>query len=151
LSIERITDFVPLHGIRVPLHSTCADQLLPELASWLARTHGMNEAEILAALREREALGITALGDQIALPHGRADVAHTVGVVGVSELGVDVGAPDGAPAHVFVALLSPPQGNEHLLALAAVSRQLGDPTVRAGVLAASDAASVYAMLSEAVV
>jgi mannitol/fructose-specific phosphotransferase system IIA component (Ntr-type) len=72
-----------------------------------------------------------------------------VGVLGISERGVDFGAPDHLPVRLFVALLSPREGGGHLRALAAVGQAFSDAEVRERLLAAPSAESVHRLLAEA--
>lgn len=94
-----------------------------------------------AAIRtvlNREMSASTAMGDGVALPHGRTDcVNDIVCVFGVHPDGIDFGAADGSLTHVFVLMLTPlSMGGNHVQFLAALSRRLVEPSVRNGLLAA---------------
>lgn len=90
---------------------------------------GTPAPEIARRFAEREALGSTALGRGLAVPHCKlAGLDRPWLVVGVHREGVDFGAPDGAPVHVFLAVVSPPAAPAaHLKVLAAISRWARDP------------------------
>jgi len=120
--------------------------ILAELAVGLARQSALDSNSLLERLREREALGSTAFGRGLALPHAKADVPRTFGVLGISRDGVVFDAPDGKPVHVFLALLSPMDSNEHLRALACVSRSFAEPMTVDRIVASSDAASILQIL-----
>lgn len=85
--------------------------------------------EIARLFAEREALGSTALGRGLAVPHCKlAGLDRPWLVVGVHRQGVDFGAPDGLPVRVFMAVVSPPAAPAaHLKVLAAISRWARDP------------------------
>ena len=86
----------------------------------------------------RELSASTAIGDGVALPHGRTDcVSDIVCVFGVHPAGIDFGAADGSLSHVFVLMLTPlSMGGNHVQFLAALSRRLIEASVRNGLLAA---------------
>ena len=86
----------------------------------------------------RELSASTALGDGVALPHGRVDcVSDIVCVFGIHPDGIEFGAADGSLTHVFVLMLTPlSMGGNHVQFLAALSRRLIETSVRNGLLAA---------------
>ena len=96
------------------------------------------EEAIIAVLR-REQSASTALPDGIALPHGRTDcVADLLCMIGIHPRGVEFGAPDNLPSHIFVLLLVPATaGCNHIHFLANLSRRLMEQSVRNELLAAA--------------
>jgi PTS system nitrogen regulatory IIA component len=144
-----IDDIIPDESAILELRGGSADEILAELAAALAHRTELNPEWVLDQLREREALGSTAIGRGLALPHTKAEVPHTFGVLGLARSGVEFAAPDGAPVQVFLALVSPPQPSEHLRALASVSRTFADPTTVDRLVACVDASSVLAVLRAA--
>ncbi len=73
----------------------------------------------VAALLQREALGSTAVGQGVAIPHtNRVPVDQPVGVVGRSPVDVPWPALDGLPVRTICLVLLPPhRPGEHLLVL----------------------------------
>jgi PTS system nitrogen regulatory IIA component len=90
---------------------------------------GTPAQEIARRFAEREALGSTALGHGLAVPHCKlAGIDRPWLAVGVHHAGVEFGAPDGEPVRVFLAVVSPPAAPAaHLKVLAAISRWARDP------------------------
>ena len=79
---------------------------------------------VLEMLRNREALGSTALDKGIAFPHGRTlAVKELTILVARSMKGVNFDSEDGKPTHLFFLLLAPPQdvGNYYLQALGKIA------------------------------
>jgi len=113
----------PSEAVIVPLRAADSDHALVELSEVLARAHELRKDHVLTQLREREQLGSTAIGEGVALPHGRGEVVDTVGALGISPTGVQWG---NARVHIVVALLSPLEGSEHVKALAKIGRLLAD-------------------------
>jgi len=104
------------------------DGALLGLTERICRILGLEDPDaVLTALREREELGSTALGDGLAIPHGRVrGLKDIVLAVAVSRRGVHYGAEDGQPVRVFFVLLSPRESaGRHLKALTAVSAWAG--------------------------
>jgi mannitol/fructose-specific phosphotransferase system IIA component (Ntr-type) len=92
----------------------------------------VHKDEAIKAVMNREMSASTAMPDGIALPHGRTDcVTEIVCMIGIHPKGVDFGAPDNQPSHIFVLLLVPATvGCNHIHFLANLSRRLMEPSVR---------------------
>ncbi len=132
-----------------PLSAVDAAGALRELADRLATVDGRFEpSAVAAALAEREALGSTALGDGVAVPHCKVDDASRVRVGVTSHpAGIEFGSPDGLPVRLFFVVVSPRLATgSHLQALAAIARSLGDPELRQRLLAARSAAELRSCL-----
>src|ERR1700739_3877324 len=71
--------------------------VLNELAAGLAaKRRGVDLHELTAVLNERERLGSTAIGDGIAIPHGKIrGVTKIIGAFGRHQNGVDFDSLDG--------------------------------------------------------
>lgn len=107
-------------------------QALNMVADAAAPILGIDQARILDALMEREALGSTGLGGGVAAPHARLPGLDKVAGVFVRlDHPVDFDAVDDRPVDLMFALFAPPgAGAEHLRALAAVSRLLRSSELR---------------------
>jgi PTS system nitrogen regulatory IIA component len=125
--------------------------VLRELAVALsARYREIDVAAVTAVLAERERLGSTAIGDGIAIPHGKIrGVSRILGVFGRHSTGVEFESLDGNPTHLFFLLVAPEDSTSlHLKALARVSRLFKDASFRERLMAAQDAAEIYKLLVE---
>jgi len=121
------------------------------LASRIALHHReIDEALLVDALRQRERQVSTALVDGVAVPHAKlAGLPCMVGALGRSTVGIDCDSHDGRPTHLFFLLVGPAEHpDQHLRALATVSRLLHDERCRTGLLQAEDAAAMLAALRE---
>lgn len=108
------------------LKATSKRQVLTELASAASKELGTDEQTVLDVLVERERLGTTAMGDGVAIPHGKLDCLDGIFLMFArGEHPVPFDAPDGRPADLFFLLLTPENaGSDHLTALAKLSRLL---------------------------
>ena len=147
----KITEILGPELVKQELSGQSKPELLRELASALAaKFHGLEVDALSAVLMERERLGSTAIGDGIAIPHGKIrGVERIVGVFGRHSKGVDFDSLDGNPTHLFFLLVAPEDSASlHLKALARVSRLFRDETFRAHLMAARDAAEIYRLIVE---
>jgi mannitol/fructose-specific phosphotransferase system IIA component (Ntr-type) len=88
---------------------------------------------ILGMLRNRESLGSTGLGEGVAFPHGRSlAIPSLMALFARSEKGVDYGAIDGKPVHLFFMFIAPPieKENRYLPALGRVVELIRDEETR---------------------
>lgn len=91
----------------------------------------LSAKDIFECLLAREQLGATALGEGVALPHGRCNTLDeaSVGIVKLSS-GIDFDAPDGKPVDLFFSLIVPEDANsQHLEILAMLAEMLADKTL----------------------
>jgi PTS system nitrogen regulatory IIA component len=120
--------------------------VLVELASAVSRQHPELERErLVQALEDRERLNSTALGDGVAIPHGKLPrIKRVFAAFARSRQGVDFHSLDGAPTHLFFLLVAPEDSaGAHLKALARISRLLKDESFRTRLMQAPDAATLF--------
>ena len=147
----KITEILNPEMVIPGLKGTTKTDVLRELAEALAKKFPEIKLEQLTAvLAERERLGSTAIGDGIAIPHGKLPgVKKILGAFGRHPDGVDFESLDGNPTQLFFVLVAPEDSASlHLKALARVSRLLKDNAFRDRLLAAPDAAEIYRLIKE---
>jgi len=109
-------------------------------------------ATLLKALKEREQLHSTSIGDGIAIPHARNALVGLVEkpVIAFARHpeGVNYGALDGEPTKLFFLIISP-NVTQHLGILARLSRLLRNPALRKNLLLADQPAKVITTIREA--
>jgi len=145
----RIVDILPEALVVPSLQGRTKDEVLHELAVALAAAHpGVDAARLVDVLRERERLGSTAIGDGIAIPHGKwAGLQSVVAVFGRHPEGVDFDSLDGRPTHLFFLLVAPEDSvGQHLKALARVSRLLKDAAFRQALVSTAEPQQLYACI-----
>lgn len=147
----RIDDFLAEDMVVSALEGRKKDDVIEELAEVVSKHHSeIDHWKLVGALQDRERLNSTALGEGVAIPHGRlAGVKRVVGAFGRSPQGVDFNSLDGKPTHLFFLLVAPEDSaGAHLKALARISRLLKDESFRARLMQAEDAASLYRIIRE---
>jgi len=147
----RVIDFLQPALIKAELQASTKAGVLGELAELLARQQPVVDAAVLRkVLEEREQLASTAIGDGIAIPHGKLDVVgHLVGALGRSRAGIEFDSIDGKPTHLVFMLVAPSSSTGvHLKALARLSRLFRDADFRQRLLTADDSAGMYRIISD---
>jgi PTS system nitrogen regulatory IIA component len=144
-----LADLVAPNAILPALKVNNKKQVLQELAARAAALSGQNERAIFDILTQREKLGSTAVGNGIAIPHGKMPaLTRLFGLFARLERPVDFEALDNLPVDLVFLLLAPEgAGADHLKALARVARLLRDPAVAHKLRASRDAEAIYAVLA----
>ena len=126
----------------VPMH------LRPVQSAWVCSIDRVRQNVEVRV--ERERLRSTGVGSGVAIPHGKVPgLEHLLLAVGLSREGVDFGAADGLPVHIFMALAAPMNSTgNHLRALARIARLCSDADFRRRLLdCASDEEAYQTIVS----
>lgn len=125
--------------------------VLKELADWMAlRSQTMDAALLFKALLERENISSTAIGEGVAIPHGKLPgVERIAGVFARSSQGVDFDSLDGGLTYLFFVLVAPENSAaDHLKALARISRLLKDAAFRARLMVGKTQEEIFNTIKE---
>jgi nitrogen PTS system EIIA component len=147
----RVVDFLLPECVVADMDATSKPAVLAELSERLSKVvPGVDAAILRHVLEERELLASTAIGDGIAIPHGKLDsVGHLVGVLGRAVNGIEFDSIDGKPTYLIFMLVAPASSTGvHLKALARLSRLFRDPEFRQRLLVAPSSAAMYQVISE---
>ena len=148
-----IRDFLCPDAIVADLKATTKTELIEELVLQLINAgvvEKKNKAKVVDILLAREALGSTAIGQGIAIPHGKSDsVTKLTAGLGISKKGINFDSLDGEPAYIFFLLLAPmDSAGPHLKALARVSRLLKDKYFRESLKAVKDKKDILELVTQ---
>ena len=147
----KITDILEDGLVVGDLAGDSKDEVIEELAGVVARNHPeIDRVRLVQALQDRERLNSTALGEGVAIPHGKLPgVKRVVAAFGRSPQGVDFSSLDGKPTHLFFLLVAPEDSaGAHLKALARISRLLKDASFRQRLLEAPDANALWSIIRD---
>lgn len=144
-----LTDLVAPNAVIPALKVNSKKQAIQELAAKAAKLTGLPERTIFETLLQREKLGSTAVGNGIAIPHGKlSKLDNLFGLFARLERPIDFDALDGQPVDLIFLLLAPEAaGADHLKALARVARLLRDADVARKLRESRDAEAIYAVLA----
>lgn len=147
----KILDFLDRRCILANLKATNKKEVLEELAAALVSGQdGLQLQTVVEVLLDRERLGSTGIGDNIAIPHGKLpNLSGLKLAFGRSLKGVDFDSMDGKPTHLFFLLLAPVNSaGQHLKALAKISRMLMSQSFRDSLMKAASEEEIYQLLAE---
>ena len=135
--------------ICLDLKGATKDAILAEMVDLLTASGCIRDRDaVLKAVTDREKRMSTGMQNGIAIPHGKTEsVDCLVAALGIKKDGVDFGALDGQPSHIFVMTVSPDsRTGPHIQFLAEIRRPLNDATVRNRLMAATSREEVLHLL-----
>jgi PTS system nitrogen regulatory IIA component len=128
------------------LKGATKETVLTELVSALKEMALIeNVEETVKVIFDREKLGSTGIGDGVAIPHGKMKkLQNVLCAFGRSTKGVEFGAVDGKPVHMFFLLLAPEESTGlHLKMLSRISRIVRDASFRKKLMEEVHASQVF--------
>ena len=134
-----LSDLLTVDRVKIPLQGLTKDELLRELVGIIAHNNGVDdEAEVLDAVREREAILSTGIGHGVAIPHGKShSVPDLQMAAGRAATPVEFDALDGQPVALLFLLVGPESAaGPHIKALSRISRVVRRDDVRDRLFAA---------------
>lgn len=172
LNRDELVEWATARGLPVPVSAEAAADRMPTLGAALAAggiVHGLPGRDKDSVLRHlvesmplpadvdpdflhsvllaREALGSTAVGDGVAIPHPRSPILLPVPTALVTlcflETPIDFGALDGKPVHVLFSTISPTT-RAHLHLLSRLAFALRDPAFKDCLVRRAGTAEIFA-------
>jgi nitrogen PTS system EIIA component len=147
----KLTEILKKNFIIPDLANNDKADVLKELAEFLSKNGVIKDPEGLhKALMERENLGSTGIGDNVAIPHAKSDEVESITTLfGRSISGLDFDSLDKKPVHFVCLVIAPVQSTGlHLKALARIARLLKNPQLREAILLAKDDEEIYSILMD---
>lgn len=142
-----------VRGALIPdLRGRTRDDVIRELCAATAGSDRLPNAATLAdAVRAREALMGTGVGNRIAIPHARLPgLSKPVIACGRAAAGIEWDAPDGLSVQLVFLLLTPVQDEgAQLQILSGIARTLTDAAVRDAIVQADDPDDLWQRLQDA--
>jgi PTS system nitrogen regulatory IIA component len=146
----KITDFLNAEAIISDLAARNKQAVLNELAEKFTTAYGVQDGKrVLAVLLEREKISTTAIGEGVAIPHGKLpNIEQVQAVFARSKEGIDFASLDGEPTYLFFALIAPEDGAaDHLKALARISRLLKNGIFRERLLKGNSGKELFDIIA----
>ena len=127
-----LSDILPVSHIILDAETSSKKRLFECVVQLFAAQSGLPQSEIFDCLVARERLGSTALGQGVAMPHGRhASVSAATGAFIRLKEPIEFDAPDNKPVSlVFVLLVPEAATSEHLELLAHLAGRFSEKSVR---------------------
>ena len=147
-----LTDLLTVDRIKIPLESRSKDAILRELVEVIRDQNGFADYEdILRAVRERESVLSTGIGNGVAIPHGKSPVVpDLIMAAGSTPVPVDFDSLDGEPVNLFFLLVGPETAaGPHIKALSRISRLVRRDDARERLSRSKTAEEFFRALQEA--
>ena len=147
----KIADFLSKKAVTADLKAAKKEDVLKELVDLLAVSEDIEKKsrnKLVEQLMAREALGSTAIGQGVGIPHAKSEcVNKLVAGFGISQKGVDFDSLDGEKVYIFFLLIAPiDSAGPHLKALARISRLLKDKYFRDSLKECKDEKSILKII-----
>jgi PTS system nitrogen regulatory IIA component len=124
-------------------------EVIKEMTQCLKKNNFIkNDQALFETLMEREKLGSTGIGENVAIPHGKSDeVTQIITVLARSKKGVEFESLDQKPVHFICMVIAPAHSTgQHLKVLARVSRIFKNQGIREEILEAENSDTIYSIL-----
>lgn len=145
LNIVKITDYMSEELILLDLKAKNKDEALKELSALIGKSKKIEKKDVIyKALLERENLGSTGIGKEVAIPHAKTDAAESLTIAfGISKEGVDFKSLDQEKVKIFFVFASPFKDSQiYLKVLARISRLIRDENFREKLLNCENAKEI---------
>ena len=143
----RITDVLDAEAVIPSLEARDKYAVLEEIVTRVSSHYGFEDSQrLLDVVRARERICSTAIGEGVAIPHGKLPGLKRVFIAFArSREGVDFDAQDGTRTHLFFLLVAP-EGSTS--ALARVSRLVKDASLRENLMRVQTPEEVVQLIEE---
>jgi nitrogen PTS system EIIA component len=147
--MNALAQLITPNNISLDIEVSSREDLFLFIARLFEKNHGIPANSVIACLEEREALGSTALGNGIAIPHGRVKLleqAH-IGFVRLKE-SINFHASDKHPVKALVIMLVPEAATQaHLDILAKIAQTISDNKNKNILLTEPSTDKIYQLLT----
>ncbi len=145
----KMSDILEPENIIPDLKARDKKRAIEELADTVVKTNpSLDKDSLVRVLLDRESLGSTAIGDGVAIPHGKfPGIIAPIISFGRSRKGLDFESMDGQPVFLFFLLVAPEDSaSVHLKALAKIAKMLKDSSFRKLLIEAPNRKELYKII-----
>ena len=147
----KITEILKKEHIIADLNLDNKNDVLNEFSEFLKKKGAIENKEALfEALIQREKLGSTGIGENVAIPHAKLDNIDTIiTLFARSKKGIEFESLDKEPVHFFCLVIAPANSTgRHLKVLARISKLLKSSSLRDAILNATAVDQIFTILTE---
>lgn len=145
----KLSDILEEDNIIPDLKARDKKRAIEELTEAIVKGNpSLDKDSLVKVLLERESLGSTAIGDGVAIPHGKyPGISTPIISFGRSRKGLDFESMDGQPVFLFFLLVAPEDSASiHLKALARIAKMLKDSNFRKVLIEATTKKELYKII-----
>jgi PTS system nitrogen regulatory IIA component len=148
--MNQIAKLLPLANVLLDLDAGSKKRVFEHVGLLFENNHNIARRLVFDSLFAREKLGSTALGQGVAIPHGRIKaLKEAVGALVRVREPIPFDAPDGAPVGMAFVLLVPERATDlHLQILSELAQMFSDPSFRGRLMSAATAADAHRLITE---
>jgi nitrogen PTS system EIIA component len=130
--MNRLAKFLPLENVVIGLSVTSKKRVFEQAGLIFENQNGIGRSAVTDNLFARERLGSTALGEGVAIPHGRIKgLKQPLAAFVRLDQPIPFESPDGQPVALLIFLLVPEQATQqHLEILSEIAQLLSDREAR---------------------
>lgn len=149
VTMNLMSRILPLSNIVLDLAATSKKRAFEQAGLLFENHNGIARTAVFQSLIARERLGSTALGHQVAVPHGRIkDLKEPCAAFIRLADPVRFDATDGRMADLLFVLLVPETATQlHLDLLAEIAKLMSDPSLRQALSTETDPAAIHQLLT----
>ncbi|WP_372797655.1 PTS sugar transporter subunit IIA [Pontiella sp.] len=138
---QRLVEFLAEEFIIVNLKALDKWDAIRQMVTFLMKTHRVEhitQEELYQSVVAREKEMSTAMGQNIAIPHGHIEKGPAIqGVMAICREGLEFDAPDQAPVKLIMLIITPKDKKDmHLKVLSSLSSMISDGAIRDRLIAA---------------
>ena len=145
-----IFPLLPVSNITLDLDVSSKKRVFEQVGLLFENNHNIARSVVFDSLFAREKLGSTALGQGVAIPHGRIKgLKEAIGAIVRMKQPIPFDAPDGQNVNLIFVLLVPDRATDlHLQILSELAQMFSDKPFRERLLNAQDAAQLHQLIAE---
>ncbi|MBO9353354.1 PTS sugar transporter subunit IIA [Bordetella petrii] len=147
--MNHLSRILPAGNVVLDMQATSKKRAFEQAGLLFENHHGLARTIVFDSLFARERLGSTALGQGVAVPHGRVKgLAEPLAAFIRLAQPVPFDAPDGQPVTMLMCLLVPETATQqHLEILAELAQLMSNKALREALGTETDPAEVHRMLT----
>ncbi len=148
--MNRLAKFLPLENVVLGLSVTSKKRVFEQAGLIFENQNGIGRSAVTDNLFARERLGSTALGEGVAIPHGRIKgLKQPLAAFVRLDQPIPFEAPDGQPVSLLIFLLVPEQATQqHLEILSEIAQLLSDREARERLHTEPDREELHRLLTQ---
>lgn len=147
--MNHLSRILPAGNVVLDMLATSKKRAFEQAGLLFENHHGLARSVVFDSLFARERLGSTALGQGVAVPHGRVkSLEQAIAAFIRLARPVNFDAPDGQPVIMLLCLLVPKNATQqHLDILAELAQFMSNKALSEALITETDPAAVYRMLT----
>jgi PTS system nitrogen regulatory IIA component len=147
--MNHLSRILPAENVVLDLVATSKKRAFEQAGLLFENHHGLARSTVFDSLFARERLGSTALGQNVAVPHGRVkNLEEALAAFIRLERPIPFDAPDNQPVTMLLFLLVPEAATQqHLDILAELAQLMSNKPLRDALTTEADPAAVHRMLT----